>query len=259
MIVHQRTISRNFAATHQSLFPTLLVSGCSYTYNNSDQHICAWPYYLRDLADIHTVLDASQPGSGVTHALLASINEVIENHLDHNILTIVMLSGLNRVDVITDNDSRDTSLDFAKASPYHFDHGLVSSAIKHYRLHNNNTWNNLYEWYHKLISLPAIVLQNTLLVIALHGFFQSRRMPLVLVNYEDQSNALNLLPNYLRHQFESIVAPIMSLGELANRTSNGKLDDGHPTVDSSLSWTRQILLPYLKQQGYIVANDITHS
>lgn len=259
MIVHQRQISRVFSATHKSLYQTLLVSGCSYTYNNSNEHICAWPYYLRDLAEFQNVLDASQSGSGITHALMSSINEVVENDLNQNVLTVVMLSGLNRVDVIIDKNLRDTSLDFSTGSPYHFDADLVSDSIKHYKLPDKNIWNNLYEWYHKLIPNAAIVLQNSFNILALHSFFKSRQMPLVLVNFEDQSEVFNQLPNYVRQQLTSIMAPIISLGEFANQFENGKLKDGHPTVDSSLAWTRQILLPYLKQQGYIVANDITHS
>ena len=34
--------------THTSSYDNLLVSGCSFTFNNHDKAICTWPYFLQE-------------------------------------------------------------------------------------------------------------------------------------------------------------------------------------------------------------------
>jgi hypothetical protein len=106
MTAKTRKLAKQFTTTYSTEFKNLLVSGCSYTFNNSENHICSWPYYLRDLAGFNEVYDCSQSGAGSNHIFNSIINE-IETNININIqdtLVIIMWSGLTRTDVIAEQD-----------------------------------------------------------------------------------------------------------------------------------------------------------
>ena len=74
-----RQLPRVFDPVYTSQWQNLLVSGCSYTWNNSMTDICTWPYYLRDLGNFQQVWDCSQGGSGPAHCFNSIINELTIN------------------------------------------------------------------------------------------------------------------------------------------------------------------------------------
>lgn len=79
----------------------LIVSGCSFTYNNHDSFAASWPYYLKDLGGFTQVLDCSLPGAGnqhISNSLLWALN--IDQPDPKNSLIVVMWSGNDRDDYI---------------------------------------------------------------------------------------------------------------------------------------------------------------
>ena len=64
---HKRSVPRTFDVQHNFRRQNLVVSGSSFTYNNSNTDACTWPYYLRDLGGFESVYDTSLPGAGNAH------------------------------------------------------------------------------------------------------------------------------------------------------------------------------------------------
>lgn len=101
---HKRNIGRAFDVQHRFGCNNLVVSGSSFTYNNSDQDACTWPYYLRDLGGFEQVYDTSLPGAGNAH-IAASLQWSLENHsIDPaNSMVVVMWAFNNTDDFIVDS------------------------------------------------------------------------------------------------------------------------------------------------------------
>ena len=94
-------IKKQFDTVHDFGIKNLIVSGCSFTYNNHETSASTWPYYLKDLGGFDQVLDCSMPGAGNYH-IASSLQWAIEmqNPDPTNSLVIVMWSGNDRDDYI---------------------------------------------------------------------------------------------------------------------------------------------------------------
>ena len=98
---HKRNIARVFDTAHSFGCDNLVVSGSSFTYNNSNQDACTWPYYLRDLGGFKSVYDTSLPGAGNSH-IATSLQWSLENHYidPANSLVVVMWAFNNTDDFV---------------------------------------------------------------------------------------------------------------------------------------------------------------
>ena len=94
-------IKKQFDTIHNFGFTNLIVSGCSYVYNNHESSAVTWPYYLRDMGGFDQVLDTSLPGAGNYH-IASSLQWAIEMETPEvdKSLVIVMWSGHDRDDYI---------------------------------------------------------------------------------------------------------------------------------------------------------------
>ena len=103
MIFHQRPgIQKQFETVFDFNIKNLIVSGCSFTHNNSMSASVTWPYYLRDLGGFENVLDTSLPGAGNYHISNSLIWALESESTDpKQSLVIVMWSGNDRDDWIT--------------------------------------------------------------------------------------------------------------------------------------------------------------
>jgi hypothetical protein len=105
MIFKTRNIKKQFNIIHNFGIKNLIVSGCSFTYNDVDTAPVTWPYYLRDLGGFDQVLDCSLPGAGNSHISDSLIWGLEIDQLDPAAsLVIVMWSGHDRDDYICPNE-----------------------------------------------------------------------------------------------------------------------------------------------------------
>lgn len=235
--------------THITNFKKILVSGCSFTWNNSEKHICTWPYFVASLMQIDTanVYDCSQGASGTAHALWSIINEIETNPevTADDTLVMVMWSGLTKTDVI--GSSFDSDQWHLEKQSYHYnkDYGSIS-------LHNNNSSSNhanltkLNLAYKRAIGEDAQVYQSCLNIIALENYLSNKGYKNCMLTWQDPQHALSLVDNALAEKVSKlIVNNIESLSSWARRNNMLAEDRLHPSVQGHKEWTRQILMPLL--------------
>jgi len=244
-----RNIDKQFGSTHQTRFSNLLVSGCSFTWNNSEQHVCSWPYYLRDISGFDQVIDCSQSGAGTNHIFNSVVNELETNsNLNKdNTLVVIMWSGLSRTDVVA---TQDITRPWHHMSNYNFDQRFATLTI----------WNNatgreplsvLCQQYKRLIDTDAQIYESLLKILALECYLKQKAFDFVFTSWMDPTPELDRIDSPLTSRVGDLLSALTPyLNEYAEQTQQ-KESDGHPTPDGYLSWTRQCLIPYLESQSLI--------
>ena len=248
-------LPKQFTSTHTTGFDNLLVSGCSFTYNNSTEHICTWPYYLRDICGFNEVYDSSQSGAGSNHIFNSIINEVETNSNINakNTLVIIMWSGLTRTDLIAETH---ITKSYYNMNHYNFDDkfstlSLNSVFIQAPRSDSNPLVAKLHQLYKKIIPGDAQILESAFKIIALQSYLEKQGFKYIMLNWMDPTPELNTLNNAIKESVLSIFDPVKTLGEYATNTRQTIPNDGHPTPDAHLSWTREYLIPYLESKKLI--------
>lgn len=241
----RKHIKRSFAPVIQTKFDNLIVSGCSYTFNNSIEHIVTWPYYLKDLANFNMVLDLSQQSSGTAHIFNSVVNEVESGTVKCNDLLIVMWTELSRADVMIDSDTW-----FFNFSPYQFDKQYVSKRLNSSNFGHSGPYAELCKSYHRLVPVGAQIYDSCLKINALDGYLKYKKINYVFVSAWDLFQDLEKFSNQdLINTTKEKFPLIQSLDEFTG--NNREVNDGHPSVDAHLNWTKQVLIPYLQSADKI--------
>lgn len=245
-----RPLARQFSATNTTNFKNLLVSGCSFTYNNSENYVCSWPYYLRDLAGFGEVYDCSQSGAGSNHIFNSVINEIETNPAINNIdtLIIVMWSGLTRTDVIA---TEDITKNWHNMSNYKFNDQYATLSIFN-DVDSSSLVDQLCRHYKKIVSPDAQIYESIIKIIALKMYLNSQGFKSIITSWKDPELELKDV-NINSKIVQSAVSTLDSLEYLDSYATrkNLKESDGHPSPDGYLNWTRDHLIPCLESANYI--------
>jgi len=243
-----RNLSRTFDPIDDLGYNNLYVSGCSFTYNNSDEHLCTWPYYLRDKGNFKNVVDSSLPGAGNYH-ISQSLIWTIENNnpAPDDTLIIVMWSGNNRDDKIIDiNHSTDYPMEFKYSDN-------VISGISGGSSRNSNGNHNC-NCDRNVKSPESRAIENFLYIVLTYHYLTSKGYRFLFLDYLDRTipnrgddieirdflnnNQISTLNSIINSEVENIYKWSVKNDLLDN-------DDWHPNPFAHLRWTSEILLPYL--------------
>jgi hypothetical protein len=241
-----RSLTQQFECVKQTRFKNLLVSGCSYTWNNHLTVPVTWPCYLRDLMGFEQVLDCSQSSGGNTHIFNSTLNELELNNTvsAEDTVVLVMWSGLERTDILADH-SVTRYYDVCPRPTYYFD--------QQQRYSSTNIWGNLTNGsplaefnrrYNQLFLGGGRITQSLLHIIALGNYLENRGYQYVFLSWEPL-RGLELADPVLVDRARPYITDITTLGSYANKTRQRIPNDGHPTIDAHLQWTREVLVPYL--------------
>lgn len=239
----------NSPPDYSTRFTNLLVSGCSYVWNNSEEHVCTWPYYLQKIANFKQVLDCSQSGAGSNHIFNSIINEIETNKdiTTENTLVIAMWSGLSRTDVIAESK---ITHDWHDMSNYAFDKKYSTLSLARKDDFDGDPINQLCQYYTKIISPDAQVYESYIKIIALDHYLRCQGFSYLFLNWEKISQQFDTsIPLY--SQAKSLVDTSMTLGEFADVNDMRIPGDGHPDSECHLQWCRQILIPLLRSRGFV--------
>jgi hypothetical protein len=238
-----RNIPRSFTPTHQTKFKNLLVSGCSYVFNNSEHDACTWPYYLRDLANFDEVYDCSQSGAGANHVFNSILHECLTNP-DINItntVVVAMWPEPARTDVVA---SRDLAATWHPMSRHDFDSHLSTLSIFN-RTTGRSDMDQLCRDYKRLVGTDGQVLESGLKITALKLCLERLGFYNIFVPWQQD---LGNISAQVKHQFDPVV-PLHDYAKLTNQQE----PDGHPTPNGHLAWCQQYLVPWLSTLGVIDA------
>jgi hypothetical protein len=245
-----RKLDRQFTVSHDTKFKNLLVSGCSFTYNNSEKDLCSWPYYLRDLAGFEEVYDCSQSGAGSNHIFNSIINEIETNPNINtkDTLIIIMWSGLTRTDVIAEQA---ITKPWHHMSNYNFDDQYATLSL-FYGVNGSTHLDRLCQQYKKLVSVDAQVYESLIKIIALKAYIDQKGFKTVITSWKDPM--LELQNTTINQAIvQSALSTINDIDYLDSYANLKKLkeSDGHPNPMGYLGWTREHLLPYLESINYV--------
>ena len=258
MSAKKRNLNRVFSSVYTTSYKNLLVSGCSYTWNRSEEHICTWPYYLRDLCNFEEILDCSQAGSGFNHTFNSVINEIENNSniTPDNTFIIIMWSGLERVDVTANIDLVKS---YSNMETHCFDSQLSSLSLFIHQpkwktilgTDPNKDIELLRQMYRTLIDSKAQVFDSYIKLIALYNYLKNLNFKFVFLEWDSTVTKLSTSSSRLADQYQRMTANIQTLGDYATVNNKRIPNDGHPTPDAHLEWTRTILVPYLTKNNLI--------
>jgi len=252
MTAKTRQLTPVFQQQYKTNFRNLISLGCSFTYNNSNEHICTWPYYLKDLIGLNSVQDLSMPGSGANQAFHSLIHDVETNpDIDcRKDLFIFMISGAERTDIIADKklcfDWLSTTPGGA-LDPFEFNESLATFSI--YNLTNNkNHLENLCKQYKSTFGLNGQVLESALKIIAMHDYLKFKNATFLFIKGWDELG-FDCIEDSLQLKLSQYITDVKTLGKFSIET-NMKEPDGHPSPGCHLTWTQEYLIPLLCSRGY---------
>jgi hypothetical protein len=250
-----RNIRRQFDVVYDLGYKNLLVSGCSFTYNNSDDTSVSWPYYLRDLANVEQVYDCSMPGAGNYHICHSTMWACENLDLDiNNTLVVVMWSGYNRDDIICNANSVDD---------YPFVFNYTNTVVAGITGGNHSTASGsvgVLRDIDKIKNQQSRSVENYLYIVSLYNYLQSKKYKFLFLDFVDRSipnrshdfEIRNFLNENLRRKYDSLFeVGIENLYKFAVKNDLLMEDDFHPTPDAHLRWTKEYLLPYIINQNQL--------
>ena len=232
---------------YQTKLPNLLVAGCSYVWNNSEEHACAWPYYIQDIMGFSQVFDCSQSGGGPDNVFNSVVNEVSINTKisKDNTMIIIMWPELCRTDVVA---TTDVTKDYHHMSLYHFNEKFSNLSI--YNSGDGKTLvGSLSKLYKRIVSTDAQEYQSLIKIIALSGFLKSEGYRHLFLSWKKIDRDALIEHGISEEMINVALDKISTLIELYDYTesTNQRIPgDGHPTPDAHISWAREFLAPYLQ-------------
>jgi hypothetical protein len=241
----------------QSKYKTLLVSGCSFTHNNCEDHF-AWGNDLAVWTGMN-IINLAIPGAGNTH-ISNSIMLYIEQHdLDPaETLVMAMWSGVARIDWIADKSLSKFRQDY----PFGYDYDQHSELVL-----GGTWWNRLngkthikrtlieyskYQTEHTLSLSSWLAMNNLSNYLKLRGFEHYYTSILdhgfneeeLWVDYEQELKELNLSLDKSNWVYPCIGNYCQDLNMIQD-------DKFHPTMQGQESWTRTVLMPFLAERAIL--------
>lgn len=241
-------IKKQFEVIHDFGIQNLIVSGCSFTYNNHATSAVTWPYYLKDLGGFGQVLDCSIPGAG-NHHIANSLQWAIEVDKPDpdNSLVIVMWSGNNRDDYIC-------PIENSKDYPFTWNYNDATISGITGGSHNGGNTKEGLSSLAKTKTLESRAIENYLYTINLWNFLQNKGYKFLFLDYIDRSlpsrtpdfDIRNHLPSSIGTNLNNMITKIVTPHNWAIKHDLIEKDDFHPSPNGHLDWTQKVLLPKLQ-------------
>ena len=251
MIFNTLDIEKRFETVCNFGIKNLIVSGCSFTFNNSLFTPVTWPYYLRDLGGFERVYDTSLPGVGNYH-IASSLQLALElDPIDpKESLVIVMWSGNDRDDYLCpdSNDNGNYPCEFRYSK--NVITGITGGS-------NPESAGNTKQGLKELAATKtpeSRAYENYLLTIGLKNYLENNGYRYIFLDYIDRTlpnrtwdfSIEQYLPKQLATNYKNSKTDIDSPYAYCLKNDLLHDDDFHPTPDGHLTWTKQVLIPHLK-------------
>ena len=239
----------------RSKYKTLLVSGCSFTHNNCEDHF-AWANDLAVWAGMD-IINLAIPGAGNTH-IANSIMLYIEQHeLDpKETLVMAMWSGVARIDWMTDQSLSKFKDSYPFTYNYDAHNELVLGGSWWQPKRRSHVEQTLVE-YSKYQSNHSFALHSWLAMSNLSNYLTVKGFEFYYSSITDTENPEELWIDYNKELTElnlSIDKTKWIVPCIGNYCKDLNLlqDDGfHPSMQGHETWTKQILMPFLAERNIL--------
>ena len=248
-------INKQFEIAYDFGIKNLIVSGCSFTYNNHESAATTWPYYLKDIGGFDHVLDCSMPGAGNYHISNSLIWGLENDRPDpKNSLVIVMWSGNDRNDFICPVSQDNGSYPFR----FNYSENTISGITGgSYRDDQGNT-NDLFRQFSLLKTSESRAIENYLQILNTWHYLKSSGFKFMFLEFLNSNlpsrtshfDIKQYLPVNISKKLHSMMENITDPYTWALKNNLLTDDDFHPSPDGHLSWTQNVLFPYLSQRRF---------
>ena len=232
-----------------SKFKKLIVSGCSFTHNRlGPSH--AWANLLADWAGME-IVNLASPGAGNGH-IANSLVLYLEKNTPDPLTTLVMAmwSGLNRFDLIVDNNKCGETW----ALDYYYDQFNRHTVAHHTQL--NQQINNIKS--NKTMTLEGWLNFNMLTnYLNLKNYNYRYTTFTDILNKGNQSGNVNFLKELATLKLTLdcknwiLINNLDPLGEFALYHNEEIPNDGHPTLNGHERWVKEKLIPKLIDENIL--------
>lgn len=229
----------------------LIVSGGSFTYNNSEEHACTWPYYLKPFGNFKRVLDCSLPGAGNFH---------IAHSLQWNLQCWPVDPKKSLVIVMWSSNLHDDTICAEKyLNQYPFRHYYTESVCTALTgglgPESKGNITNLFKQISDIKDKNSRAVENFLYITGLWAWLQHKGYKAIFLNYMDNKisfenldiDIAKFLPKHARAELDNIMIDHHNLYNFAIKKDLLTDDEFHPSPDGHLLWTKEVLLPTLKK------------
>lgn len=238
----------------------LITGGCSFSECISD-HIDTWPRHLaKSLSDYtHISTGMGSQGNGlISRRIIYEVNHHLSNGVSpDDILVCIMWSGPNRFDTYFQYPSRDfrVNIDGWMENPTSF---VKENKSKNWCIFNHHWQSRVNRIYYKELYDDVMTQIQTLEhILRVQWFLKSHNIKYMMTTYMDHvfANVEHPECKYLYTMIDrGNFLPIQ--GEYEWCKDQGQYpfpnkDDPHPGTHQHGEFTEKVILPFLKQQGYI--------
>lgn len=253
MTFRTRQVSPALSLLHDLGLTNLVVSGCSFTYNNHDTESVSWPYYLADLMGFRKVWDCSLPGAGNHYISTSLIWNLARTRLDPaQTLVAVMWSGHDRDDII----AKEICLNDYSTKSYYCP-GVVAG-ISGGRIMSSGNLKSPLSVIDVWKNQRSRSVENYLYIETCRAWLSDRGYRFVFLDYLDRKlpcrnsdfDISQHLPVDAVDDLKRAMAPIQDPYHFCLRRDLLCDDDFHPSPQGHLEWTQEILVPYLQQHKF---------
>jgi len=258
MIFKTRNIKKQHSTVHSFGIKNLIVSGCSFTYNDIDTAALTWPYFLKDLGGFEQVLDTSLPGAGNSHISDSLIWALEMDQPDpDDSLVIVMWSGHDRDDYIFPKENVNTY-----STPFYYSKNVMSSIKNsgdHFPESNRNGISDELKKLSIAKSNESRAIENYLCITKTYQYLKSLNYKFLFLNFinlkdpvrgevggTDSFDIKKHLPKSAQQKLNSMITEIDDPYHFSVRYNLLSGDNFHPNQYGHLRWTRTVLIPHLK-------------
>jgi len=232
-------------------YKKLIVSGCSFTINEAEDSHVSWPNCLAVWSDLE-ITNLAVCGAGNKH-IANSIILYLEKHKPNlsDTLVLVMWSGIDRVDWITDSSMLMDDRDWR----YRYSYDKFTELAISTKGFKNPQLNKAFEQYKVYQNDASLAVNSWLEITALTSYLKYRGYKFyyiayldILTNFEKTLSQIDLsldLTNWI------ITQPAEFLGEFAKKNKLLTDDGWHPSPEGHEEWVTLILAKKLIDQGII--------
>jgi len=260
----------------------LITAGCSFTQVPREWNgrtYVNWPAHLQQILDnipTHFLGLAAGSNDMIVNRTLHKIHEclTVENHKPEELLVGVMWSGVNRhtfyldevhEDFIDPDIFRPIFIDVEQKKLYHASNpNCVAGEYKFHGVTPHNTQQfskNYYKIYH---SLTGSIINSLKQILLLQNFLKNKNIPYFftdfsydgLRSYKEYNKDIYMTPDilYLDEMIDyDEYLPVLNMEDYNVKTEFQYVEkeDNHPSTEMSKAFTERVIIPHLKNKGYI--------
>jgi hypothetical protein len=248
-------INKQFDTAYDFGFKNLIVSGCSFTFNNHESIAISWPYYLRDMGGFDQVFDCSMPGAGNYHISNSLIWGLENDRPDpKNSLVIVMWSGNDRDDYIGPVSQDNGYFPFK----FHYSEKTISGITGGSNPVARGNTPDLFKKFTLCKTLESRAIENYLYISHTWHYLKSSGFKFMFLEFlksdlpsrTSHFDIKQYLPVNVGKKLDSMMENITDPYTWALKHNLLASDDFHPSPDGQLSWSKNVLCPHMSQRRF---------